>query len=174
MIRYLFYVFACCLILLVACSSFTSNGKEDVIAVLDGEDIKGKDILTQYQIEDSYIEVYLKEEIVIHEAKKIGIEVSDEEVEERRLALYPSLDMIENREFYELQAATLDVSAEEYFELWAKEYLMRNEYIQQYVSETFADPSDGDVGGVAWGQEINQHIHHLYLMYQEEEQLVIY
>ncbi|MFA8439254.1 hypothetical protein [Pueribacillus sp. YX66] len=45
---------------------------------MKGEKVKVSDILTPYPLEDEYIDVYLKEEIVIYEAKNLGITVSKE------------------------------------------------------------------------------------------------
>lgn len=47
---------------------------------MKGEKVKVSDILTPYPLEDEYIDVYLKEEIVIYEAKNLGITVSKEKI----------------------------------------------------------------------------------------------
>ncbi|SOC43706.1 hypothetical protein [Ureibacillus acetophenoni] len=159
------------MIFLVACSEQTYD-KNEVIATLKGEDIKVSDILTQYPIEDEYIENFLKEEIVIHEAKNMGITVSDEKIEELKQTYYPRGEFTIIEDFHKEQAEVLGITAEEYFEIWSLTYLKRNEYIQEYIKAKFNEPSSIEEGE-KWGEEIEAHINNLFTHYKENRDLII-
>ncbi len=167
-------LFSFCLIsllFLVACSEQTNN-KDDVIAILKGIDIKVSDLLKQYPIEEEYIEIFLKEEIVIHEAKNIGITVSDQKIEELKQSYYPSNEFTIIEDFHIEQAEVLGITAEEYFEIWSLTYLERNEYIQEYIKTQFNKPSSVEEGE-KWGEEIEGHINNLFTHYKEKKDLII-
>ncbi|MEC5425765.1 hypothetical protein QGM71_20055 [Virgibacillus sp. C22-A2] len=142
-------LFIICTILLTACTGQNFE-KEDIVAVLDGNEIILEEILWQYSLgekpEDRIID-YLKQEVVIREAKYRGVTVTEEEIEERKQLQIPNsnanerFEVIEEKEFYEGQASILEVSPEEYYEVW--------------------------------GQEIDEHINELFDEYKEEEKLIM-
>lgn len=169
-IRFILFLFLS-LIFLVACSDQTYD-KNEVIATFKGEDIKVSDILTLYPIEDEYIEIFLKEEIIIHEAKNMGITVSDQKIEELKQTYYPSDEFILIENFHKKQAEILGITAVEYFEIWSLTYLKRNEYIQEYIKAKFNEPSSVEEGE-KWGEEIEEHINNLFTYYKENKDLII-
>ncbi|WP_332633050.1 hypothetical protein [Halalkalibacter flavus] len=168
-----------CLILLTACSG-TNYDNEDVIAVLKGEEIKAKDILSQYSLEDKNIEIYIKEEIIILEAKSKGIAVSEQEIQENKKMLFPGADTGEilkiipdkDKEFYEKQAAVLGISPEEYFDIWNDAYHSRDAYIQKYIVQKFGEPTSVEDGELL-SEDIDDHINKLLSSYKENGELIL-
>lgn len=176
-----------CFILLSACTG-TSYESEDVIAVLKGQEIKGKDILALYPLNDKQIEIYIKEEIIVIEAKNMGIQVSQDEIESIKNSLYPGLNKSEilqnipesNRQFYEEQAAALDITPEEYYEIWSDKHYSRDAYIQKYINEKFFNPATAE--GVdlmkqensnKLNKEIEKHLEELIDLYKKNGDLII-
>jgi len=176
---------------MVSCSGekYTSD---DVIAILDGEAITGLDIMARYQLEDKFIKMYLQEEVVIAEAKDRGLVVSDEELIEKKQALFPGAtpneiyQMLDETEFYEKQAAILGMKPVEYYEMWHDTYYYREAYFQKYVEEFFETPNYSIDGlseeeiedlmeeGQKWGRKIEAHIEELFALYQEDGRLILY
>lgn len=169
---YITYLCCLCILFLVSCSE-RGYDKNKVIATLDGEEIKVGDVLTQYPIEANYLEIYLKEEIVIREAKNKGISVTEAEVEELKQLLYPHDRPDQIEDFHRKQANLLGTTAEEYFEIWSTTYLERNEYIQAYIKSKFEEPSSGNEAD-SWGESIESHIEELFAAYQENKKLIIH
>jgi hypothetical protein len=166
------YLYCLYIIFLVSCSE-PGYDKNEVIASLKGEEIQISDVLTQYPVEDKYIEIYLKEEIVIREAKNRGIFIPEQEIEELKGLLYPGDEPSQIEDFHRKQADLLGITAEEYFEIWSKTYLERNEYIQAYIKSEFGEPSsENEVD--KWGSSVQSHIDELFAEYQENKELIIY
>jgi hypothetical protein len=155
-------------VFLISCSERTYD-KNEVIAIFEGTEIKVSDILTLYPVNDEYIEIFLKEEIVIHEAKKLGITVSEQEMEEQRVMNYPSVQI---EDFHKEQAEELGITAEEYLKIWSLSILERNVYVQKYIKFKFDEPSsDEEIEN--WGSEIEAHINNLFTTYKENKELII-
>ncbi|WP_100372329.1 hypothetical protein [Bacillus sp. FJAT-45037] len=175
------------LILLTACSG-SSYENEDVIAVLKGKEIKGKDVLALYPLNDEHIDIYLKEEIIVNEAKAMGIQVSGDEIESNKNSLYPGLETSEilqhlpesERQFYEKQATALEITLEEYYEIWRDTHYSRDAYIQAYINERFYNPavSEGldlmvleNVNKL--NEEIDTHLEELIDLYKKNGDLIV-
>ncbi|WP_096202947.1 hypothetical protein [Bacillus sp. FJAT-45350] len=160
-----------CIIFLVACSKQTYD-KNEIIATLKGKEIKVSDILTQYPIENGHIETFLKEEIVIHEAKNMGISVSQQRVKELKQSYYSSGELAKIEDFHKEQAEILGITAEDYFEIWSLTYLERNEYIQEYIKLKFDEPRSVEEAE-KWGKAIENHINNLFTTYKDNDDLII-
>lgn len=158
-----------CLFALIACSAQTDE-KDDVIAILNGEEIMANDIMLQYPLEDKHIENYLKEEIIISEAKKAGLSISEE-------SLKTAKEFYSNEEFHLLtdfqreQAKVLNMSVEEYYQIWLATHLERSEIMQSYVFTTFGVPIEEETDTLE--RIIEQHIDHLLETYIANGDLVI-
>lgn len=169
----IFFLPLICIACLVACSEQLVT-KNKVIATLKGAEIKVSDILTQYPLEDEYIDIYLKEEIVIHEAKSLGITVSEEKIEEVTQNFYPDFENETDqvKDFYRQQAEKLKMSAEEYYEIWSRTHVERNEYIQEYIKLKFDEPSSYEKAE-NWGDEIEVHINNLFTVHKDNHDLIM-
>lgn len=182
-----FRLFFICLLFLTACSG-TSYENKDVIAVLKGEEIKGKDILALYPLNDNHIEIYIKEEIIVTEAKEMGIQVSKDDIDSNKNSLYPGLDTTEilqhvpesNRQFYEEQAVALDITPEEYYEIWSDTYYSRDAYIQEYITEKFFDSTSAEGVDLMEQEDINKlnkeietHLEELIELYKKNGDLIL-
>ncbi|MDQ0252762.1 hypothetical protein J2S74_000134 [Evansella vedderi] len=172
------------LFVFIAACSDQGFEKEDTAAILNGEEMKYEDIMVQFSVDENREETvinYLKQEIVILEAREMGITVSDEEVEESKKAIFPGSDaserykMIENKElyeFYEQQASLLGVSPEEFFEAWEERTYQIQAYVEKYIDAKFGYPDKGeDVD--EWGQKIDDHLDKLLKNYKEDGRLII-
>lgn len=154
---------------LIACSTQIYE-IDEVIAIVNGEEIKAIDIMLQYPLEDKHIENYLKEEIIISEAKKAGLSISEE-------SLKTAKDFFSNEEFHLLtdfqreQAKALNMSVEEYYEIWLTTHLERSEMMQAYVFTTFGVPTEEETD--TWERKVEDHFEHLVETYIANGDLVI-
>ena len=120
----------------------------------------------------------MKEEIVILEAKDMGITVSDEEVEESKQFMLPDseaserFEMEENKEFYGTQASLLGVAPEDYYEVWEDKTYKRGAYLDRYFDTMFGEPVEEDDAKL-WEQKINKHLDELFETYKENGKLTI-
>lgn len=164
------------ILLLAACSDRVSKEKYDldgIVATLNGKEITKREIIEQYPITEENIEVYLKEEVVIDDAKNSGINVSKAHIEELKEMWYPNAEVVKMEDFHVKEAKALGLTNDEYFDLWALTYLQRNEYIQTYIKTNFDEPSATD-GIDDWGKEVESHIEELYKNYIENQKLIIF
>lgn len=162
--------------LLVACSDQTSEknyGLDDIVATFNGKDIISRDIISQYSLTDENIEIYLKEEIFINEAKDADITVSKAHIKDLKEMWYPNAEYVEMEKFNVKEADALGLTHDEYFDIWALTYLERNEYIQAFIKSKFSEPASIDEGE-EWGQEIESYINNLYESYIENDRLIIH
>ena len=164
-------VFAFGLALLTACSSSSVDLQEEV-AVFQGDAITSEDVLYQYSLDNEGIEAFLKEEIIITEAKSHGIEVTDEDIHNYQSSSFESYDESETG-FFEEQAKTLDISPEEYYEEWADRFIERNIYLQLYIQQMFDNP-ETEAETEEWPDEVDSHIEELFEEYKETEELEIF
>jgi len=164
-------LFCVCFAFLTACTGQIYK-KADVIAILNGKEIKAIDIMMQYRLEDKFIENYLKEEIIICEAKKAGLSISEENIKTLK-ELYSSekTDLI--TDFQREQAAALNMSVEEYYEIWLDTQLERSEYMQSYIFTTFGEPPTSINELDAFESEIDEHINYLFETYVNNGDLII-
>ena len=168
------------LFLFSACHS-PNYEKDDVVAELNSEEIKVEDVLWQFSLEENPEDAmtdYLKQEILLLEAKDRGIVVSEEEIEESIEAIYPDADaseryaLTDDQAFHEAQAEKLGISPEDYFE--GREYRLHRTqaYTETYIEAEFGYPADSeDVH--EWGEEIERHLERLFDKYLEDGQLII-
>lgn len=168
------------IIFLVACTSQEYN-KGDTVAVLDGREIKVEDILWLYSLEENTEErivSYLKQTVLVQEAKNMGITLIEEEVEESKQAIFPGYTAIErfeenkNKEFYRKQASILGVSPEEYYEVWENTSYTAAGYMDQYINQVFGEP-DSVEHAEWWNKMVNEHYDEVFERYKSEEILEI-
>ncbi|MCL7745521.1 hypothetical protein [Halalkalibacter alkaliphilus] len=172
-------LFLICTLLLVGCTG-PKYEKEDIIAVLEGAEVTVEDVLWQYSLEkeeEKIINWYLKQEIVIQESQARGITVSEDEIDEIKQELFPGskpperYEYLDDKSFYEQQAALLGVSPEEYYEIWEGITLTKQAYVEKYIDEKLGGPTEEEVD--LWAQKIDEHIDELFDTYKKEGKLVI-
>ncbi|WP_394192045.1 hypothetical protein [Paenisporosarcina quisquiliarum] len=162
--------------LLVACSDQTFENTHEldyIVATLNGKDITTREIISQFSLTDENIEYYLKQEIVIDEAKNAGATVSKAYIKELKEILYPNAESVEMEKFNVKEADALGLTNDEYFDMWSLIYLERNEYFQTYIKSKFGEPASFE-DGEEWGKEIESYINNLYESYIENQKLIIY
>ncbi|MDQ0298082.1 hypothetical protein J2S78_000490 [Salibacterium salarium] len=162
------------IILLVGCTG-PEYEKEETIAVLEGEEITAEDVLWQSSLEkepEDIIKSYLKQEVVIKEAKNMEITVSEKEVEERVQEEFPGADLTRrfeaygNKDFYREQASLLGVSPEEYYETWEEINYTRGLYWDKYFNEKFGEPTEKNLE--SWTKKVDEHGDELFNAYKKE------
>lgn len=158
------------LILLVGCSGTIE--KKEVIAILNDKEITAEDVLKQYPLEKGYIENYLKHEVIIAEAKSMGITVTDEEVERLKKNYYPTEEFKKTEKLHEKQATTLGISTEEFFDIWVETYLTKDAYINKYIKRKFKEPKSKEEAE-QWGKDIENDFNKVYESYKRDKKLII-
>jgi hypothetical protein len=158
----------------VACSPQTTYEDEDVVAVVKGEEITVKDIRSLYFVEDEdmpkMVENFVKEEILVLEAKKMGLDVMDE-MESMDL-LFP-LGNTGNEDFFEKQADYLGITVEEYYEVYFRERLERDAYVNKLINEVL-DLSNYEADDLEIAdEEINEYIDNLLNEYEEDIEILL-
>ncbi|AOM84484.1 hypothetical protein [Salisediminibacterium beveridgei] len=168
------------MILFTACQS-PNYDKDEVIAELNGEEIKVEEVLWQFSLEEDPEDMmthFLKQEIMLLEAKDMGIVVSEEEIEESKQAIFPDTEAAEryeltdDKDFHEKQASKLDISPEEYFEAREERMYKVQAYTEKYIEAEFGYPSDSDEID-EWGEKIDSHFESLFDRYKEDGKLII-
>lgn len=175
------FLFLLLILLSITACSEQKMDKEVTIAILEGEEIKVKDILWQFSLEENaedIMKAYLKLEIVLLEAKEMGITVSEKEIEESKQVMNPGSNVSErykqsiDKEFYQSQASRLGISPEEYFAGWEDRIFRTQSYMNQYIDTLFGYPDDNESID-EWGQNIDQYLEELFNRYIEDGRLLI-
>ncbi|MFV8830365.1 hypothetical protein [Alkalihalobacterium sp. APHAB7] len=165
----------------VACSNATTEKETvvsvddgDIVAIVKGEEITLKDIRSLYNVPDEKIAImvknFVKEEIMVLEAKKLGIDVSGE-MEGIELA-FP-FDDTENEDFFENQAEYLNMTSREYYDVYFKERLERNAYVNNLVNEVLDLSQYGVDDTELLDEKINEYINGLLNEYKEEIEILL-
>ena len=145
---------------------------DEIVANFNGNDITVKDIISQYPLTDENIEHYLKQEIIIDEAKNAGVTVSKESIKQLKDMMYPNAESVEMENFNAKEAKALGMTNDEYFDMWTLTYLNREEYFQTYIESKFGEPTSNEESE-EWGKEIESYINNLYNSYIENDMLII-
>ncbi|WP_332693565.1 hypothetical protein [Halalkalibacter lacteus] len=166
----------------VACSNdgaeeeenFMAVKDEDVVAVVKGKEITLKDIRSLYFVEDQdipiMVEKFVQEEVMVLEAKSMGIDVS-EELESMEL-LFP-LGNTGNEDFFEIQADYLDITVEEYYEEYFKERIERDAYVNYLINERLDLSNYGLDESEVIDKEINDFISSVWDEYEEDIEILL-
>lgn len=164
------------MLLMSACSDQNSEKNyelDDIVANFNGYNITVKEIISQWPLTDENIENYVKQEIIIDEAKNAGVTVSEESIKQLKMMIYPNAESVEMENFNAKEAKALGMTNDEYFDMWTLTYLKRNEYFQTYIKSKFSDPTSIEEGE-EWGKEIESYINNLYDSYIENDVIIIH
>lgn len=165
----------------VACSNATTEKEAvvsvddgDVVAIVKGEEITLKDIRSLYDVPDDKISImvenFVKEEIMMLEAQKIGIDVTD--VVESLEFAFP-FGETGNEEFFESQAEYLGITSKEYYDVYFNERLERETYVNELVNEVLDLSQYGVDDTELIDEKINQYIDNLLNEYKEEIEILL-
>ncbi|MCP8615858.1 hypothetical protein [Salirhabdus salicampi] len=181
--RNVFFLLA--ILFAVACSSPSSSNTyddEDIVAVVLGKEITVRDIRFLYRVTDEELptfvkERFVKEEVVIQEAKRLGIDVS-KEVEEGVTFFDKLPPKGENspsiRKFVDDQAESLGMSPEEYYDIYMVKSTERSTYVNKYIETVLVDewPKDEEkIENVT--ERIEEHFERLLVKYEDEIEIYI-
>ncbi|ADC49314.1 hypothetical protein BpOF4_06270 [Alkalihalophilus pseudofirmus OF4] len=160
---------------------------DEVVAVFEGEEIQAKDVLTLYPLDDEGIRNFVLGEVLVQESKNMGIFIPKEEIESDKTALYPDLEAQEiyetlpeeGKTFYEEQAEVLDVTPEEYYEIWLDAHHTHSAYIQAYINKViynseledidYMNPEDLEI----MDQRVEEHMDELMELYKQSGKLTV-
>ncbi|WP_386063296.1 hypothetical protein [Thalassobacillus hwangdonensis] len=132
------------LLVLSACSS--TYAEDDVVAEVYGKEITLRDVqlLHEYDDEDlpQVVKTYVKQEIIIQEAKKLNLDISDYEggMNPRTYELPPPAPeghINPIRDFILRQSEKLSMTPEEYMEVYYPTRNERHAYFAAYLDEKF-------------------------------------
>ncbi|GEL77420.1 hypothetical protein [Tenuibacillus multivorans] len=140
------------LLIIASCSNDQTYENEDVVAIVRGKEITMGDLRFRSEATDKVllenIDEFLTEEVIIQEAKEIGLDVS-EEVEKQMgvFGRYPSENnntkkANEIKAFSEKQAKRFDMDVEEYYQEYHERTVERSAYINGYINEMLGDIQD--------------------------------
>ncbi|MEC2071378.1 hypothetical protein [Alkalihalophilus marmarensis] len=174
-------------IIVTGCSN-AAYDLDEAVAVLEGEEIQAKDVLTLYPLDDEGIRNFVLGEVLVQESKNMGIFISEKEIESNKTALYPGLEPQEiyetlpeeEKAFYEEQAEVLDVTPEDYYEIWLDAHHTHSAYIQAYTTKVIfntdleedinlMDPEDLEM----MDQRIDDHMNELMELYKQSGKLTV-
>lgn len=163
-------------LLLTACME-RNYDNEEVVAIFKGEEITASDIRVVYPVTEQFIGFYVKEEVIINEAKGMGILISDEKVEELKQEAYT-----DSKRFYQQhpdieqshkrQASYLHMSVEKYLENWFTTKIKRTQYIQEYIDQKYGETPSAEKEE-EWGKVIENDIDQLVASYKEKGDLIL-
>ncbi|MET3684456.1 Mn-dependent DtxR family transcriptional regulator [Alkalibacillus flavidus] len=134
---------------IVGCSGSATCDNDEVAAIVRGEEITVGDIRFLVEVEDEdlpeVVESMVRETVVIQEAKKMGIDVSDEvESSIESFGQYPPENVDtdeanEIREFAKAQAERFDMKPKEYHKEYIERSAKRSAYANEFFKEHFGD-----------------------------------
>ncbi|PSL41782.1 hypothetical protein B0H99_10125 [Planomicrobium soli] len=168
-------------VVLVACSSTNPENAEtdveaaseakdsDVVAIVKGKEITLKKVRALHSVEEKNIpllvDMYIQDEIMVLEAKTRGIDVSDdiESIE----TIFP-FGSTGNEDYFETQAEYLGITAEEYYEVYFKERMERDAYINRLMEDQFDMENVEEVPSEARDKELNDFVSSLWKKYKKD------
>ncbi|WP_458949081.1 hypothetical protein [Oceanobacillus sp. CAU 1775] len=166
------------LFLLTGCSDLSKYDDEDTAAIVRGEEITIGELRLLYPDEEvlNMIDGTVKAKLVVQEAKKMNIDVS-EEIEEMAftLGVYPSKDIesqsaISTSEFAESQAKKLGMSPEEFHQKYIELTSETGAYINAYIQEVIDVPIENVE---EFDEQANKHLNELVRENQDEIKIFI-
>ncbi len=149
--------------------------------ILDGNEVTFSDVGSAHPLEEEYILAYALNEIIMIEAKKHGIEITNEEIRQQVLNKLPGYEEMEISEviesmgktdFVHEQAQRLQMSAEEFFLQYLTEREKKSLYTNHYIELQFGSiDSSTDID--EYVQQIHLHQEELLAEYKEKGRLVL-
>ncbi|WP_170158518.1 hypothetical protein [Aquisalibacillus elongatus] len=166
----------------VGCSDSTNYDHDDVVAVVRGEEITVGYIRFFSEVKDEdlpeAVDYYVRETLVIQEAKDMGIDVSEgaEEAVEF-FGQYPSEDVDtergkEIRSFADDQAEKFGMEPEEFHEEYTRRSYERSEYQNQFFKEHLGEP-ETEKEAKEMDEKAEQLINELLKKHEDEIEIII-
>ncbi|WP_407270211.1 hypothetical protein [Radiobacillus sp. PE A8.2] len=175
-------VFLCIMFVSVSCSSSVAYDENDIAAIVRGKEITVRDIrlVAIFNNEElpQVVKHYVREEIMIQEAKQMGIELPKEvkEVISSDHSLPPEPpEGKENPilEFYKSQAKELGMTAEEYVDIYICKSTERSEYVSRYINQELGEGTSQGEKGKEYHNRLNEFYDQLLTKYDDEIEILI-
>lgn len=161
--------------MITACSNHYDN--EEVVAIVGDKEITVADVRLFYNLEEKELidatKDYVKEEIMVQEAKKMGLDVTKklEELNEMNTP-FPFKQTKEQKEYAQKLAKDLDMTEEELYEKYLELSNERSAYIM-----AFLDNKIGKLGKEEDGEEyverVNKFVDSLLTTYSDNMEILI-
>lgn len=168
------------LLFIFGCSDSFAYEDEEVAAVVRGEEITIGELRFLYPDDKvlNNIEGTAKAELIVQEAKKMNLDVS-EEIEETVQAMggYPPDDVDTSaaesiRKFAKPQAKKLGMEPKEYYEKYIEKTAETSVYMNQYILEVLGDP-DLDAGIEEYNELVNEFLDQLVELNSDDVEILI-
>jgi hypothetical protein len=174
----LFVVFYMIIIFFAGCNQ-ESYENDDVAAIVNDREITVGEIMSLHNLEygnlEQLVRNYVKEEIMVQEAKKMGFDVSAKVDEALKSHIFPA-EPPEGKEnpilnFYKEQADKLDMSPEEYAEFYIEKTTERNEFMKKYIEYKVGPLNQS--GDMEYQNKLNEMYDNLLITYQDNIEIFI-
>ncbi|WP_138418899.1 hypothetical protein [Aquibacillus sediminis] len=151
----------------------------DVAAIVNDKEVTVEEIRWLHSLEDESLEQlvrsYVKEEIMVQEAMKMGVDVSHKVEEELKGYSLPA-EPPQGKEnpildFYKKQADKLDMSPEEYGEFYIEKSTERREYTKKYIENEIGKPAQSE--DIEYHDKLNKMYDNLLTKYQDNIDILI-
>ncbi|WP_138420836.1 hypothetical protein [Aquibacillus sediminis] len=162
-------------VIIAGCSNQYNN--EEVIAVVDDKEITVADVRLFYNPEEKglneAVKDYVKEEIMVQEAKKMGINIS-EEVEELKAinSPFPQEQTEKQSEYAKAKAEKLGVTEEEYYKKYLDVSTERSAYITKYLEKEVGQLNEEDTAD-EYTEKVNDYVDSLLVKHSDDIEILI-
>ncbi|MFZ3580023.1 hypothetical protein [Virgibacillus sp. DJP39] len=133
--------------IIAGCSDQYDN--EDVVAIVGDEELTVADVrlfqnLEEKELNDA-VKDYVKEEIMVQDAKKMGIDVSKKVEELKKMnTSFPQEQTKDQEEYAKKKANELDMSEEEYYEKYLDLSTERSAYVMAFLEKEIGELNKED------------------------------
>lgn len=167
--------FSLVLLFLVGCSN--QYNKEDVVAIVGDKEITVADVQLIYDLQDKElneaVEDYVKEEVMVQEAKKMGINATDKIEELKAInSPFPQGQTEEQSEYAKEKAKKLGMTEEEYYEKYLEVSTERSAYIMEYVEKEVGKINDEDSAG-EYTEKVNELVDSVLTKHTDDIEILI-
>lgn len=158
--------------MLTACSRYEN---EDVVAIVGEKEITIADVRLFYNLDrgdlEESVKAYVKEEVLVQEAKRIGLDVS-REIEEERSELKSTYYIDQTKEqqhFAKKEAKKLGLALADYYERYIDRATERNAYIMALIEEKVGVVEEGE----EYTEKVEKFIDGLLQKYSDDIEILV-
>ncbi|WP_138419432.1 hypothetical protein [Aquibacillus sediminis] len=176
--KLLFLIFIVAILFLAGCNQDKYSNDESA-AIVNNKEITVGEIKSLHSIEDGNLKLivrnYVKEEIMVQEAMKRQIDISDKVDEALEGYIFPA-EPPKGKEnpilnFYKKQADKLDMSPEDYAEFYIEKTTKRREYTKKYIENELGTPNQLD--DAEYQNKLNELYDNLLIKYKDNVEIYI-
>lgn len=162
------------ILVMIGCSKDYDN--EEVVAIVGEKEITVGELRLQYNLEDrvlsDVIKDYVKEEVMVQEAKKTGMDVTNEVEELKALNNpFPNEQNQQQAEYAKENAEKLGMTEEEYYDRYIEITSQRSAYVTKLLDEKVGelDKEDADT----YILKVNEYVSKVLNKYSDDIEILI-